>query len=224
MEIGLARVPFTKSVSDVTELLIPILHSEAFSPPSSKRKTNFKVKLDYPEEGMIIQHKGTGVLIVPDDIVYKFLDWVKSSPVKPDEKNPKLKLKFFIKGPARNPLDQIITKTPFIDPSLEDKRRKILWHLNKDLRVTAVQLGILFRDVYPSNDKERLGPRSFSIEWEHDALTKSAAYLRFVYEHKLIRVTVRKMSRYLASTQLPKDRRLWNRIHRKINRNTVRQY
>jgi RNA-dependent RNA polymerase len=192
MEIGLARVPFEFSDSDVVYKLIPVLHSEEFSPPPPARKVNFKVKLDYPEEG--VRHAGTGILIVPDDIVHKFLSWVKDNPIKPDGKNDKIK--FYIKGPAKERWAKIIAKTPFIDPALEEKRKDIIWTAGIDLRVDAVQFGILFREKekYPSNDKDRLGPRSFSIEWEHDAIQKSAAYLRFVYEHKLIRIAVRKSS------------------------------
>jgi RNA-dependent RNA polymerase len=196
MEIGLAHIPVSLTDSDVVKLLMPILHSEAFSPPPPKRPTNFKVRLDVSEEG--IYHKTTGVLIVPEDIVYNFLEWVKSNPIKLDKKSRKIK--FYLKGPARDRLDRIITKTPFIDPDKEEKRRKILWDVHRDLRVNAVQLGILFRERYPTDDKEGLGVRSFSIEWEHDALAKSPAYLQFVFEHKLIRIKVRKTSHYLAST------------------------
>ncbi len=192
MEIGLARVPFELSESDVVYKLIPVLHSEEFSPPPPARKVNFKVRLDYPEEG--VRHTGTGILIVPDDIANKFINWVKDNPIKPDRKSAKIK--FFIKGPAKERWAKIIAKTPFIDPALEAKRRDIIWTVSTDLRVNAVQFGILFREKekYPSNDKDRLGPRSFSIEWEHDAVQKSVAYLRFVYEHKLIRITVRESS------------------------------
>lgn len=191
MEIGLARIPFDMSDWDVVGKLIPVLHSEEFSPAPPARKINFKVKLDYPEEGA--RHSGTGVLIVPDDIMHKFFDWVKANPIKLGKG---AKIKFYIKGPAKERWAKIIAKTPFIDPALEQKRNDIIWTVSRDFRVNAVQFGILFREEenYPSNDKDRLGPRSFSIEWEHDAIRKSVTYLRFVYEHKLIRITVRKSS------------------------------
>ncbi|KAK2460832.1 hypothetical protein APHAL10511_007302 [Amanita phalloides] len=187
MEIGLARVPPSYSRWDVVRKLIPVLHSEEFSPPPPARKLNFKVKLDYPEEGGT-QHLGTGKLIVPTEVAHKFLDWAKANPIKPEE--DRYKIKFFIKGAAQDRWAKIITKTPFIHPDTEQERQETIWKVDVNLRVNAVQLGVLFRETYPSNDKDPLTSRSYSIEWEHDAIAKSVAYLRFEYEHKSINVTI----------------------------------
>ena len=185
MEIGLAHVPLTQTKWDVVRALMPILHAEEFSPPG-ERKLNFKVKLDYPEDGGT-RHIGTGKIIVPSEVAQKFLACVKANRVKLDEN----KLRFYIKGPAIDPRSKIVPKTPFIDPGIEEEHQEILWQLDDALRVNAVQFGILFRETYPSDENERPTPRSFSIEWEHDAVKRSVAYLRFEYDHKLMRVTVR---------------------------------
>jgi RNA-dependent RNA polymerase len=184
--LGLARVPPSVNKWDIARHLISILHAEPFSPPPPKRQVNFKVKLDYPEEGGG-SHLGTGILTLPSDVANKFLRWVKDNPVKIDGN----KIKFYPKGHARERAAKIVLKSPFIHPDKEEDRQNILWDLDERLRVNVVQFGILFRERYPSNDNERLGPRSFSTEWEHDAVKNSAAWLEIRYDNRLFCITVR---------------------------------
>ncbi|KAF8635589.1 hypothetical protein AX15_000237 [Amanita polypyramis BW_CC] len=183
-QIGLANIPSSQSKWDIIRALMPVLHAEEFSPPG-ERKLNFKVKLDYPEDGGT-RHLSTGTIIVPREVAQKFIAYVKANPIKLDEN----KLKFYIKGPARSRESEIVPKTPFIDPGIQEEHQEILWQLDEALRVNAVQFGILFRETYPSSDSERPTTRSYSIEWEHDAVKGSVAYLRFEYDHKLMRVTI----------------------------------
>lgn len=188
--LGLASIPSSMSKWDVARHLMGILHTEEFSPPPPKRQVNFRVVLDYPEDGGL-SHLGTGAVTVPSDVARKFLRWVKENPIIVDEN----KLRFYIRGRARERLTKIILKTPFIDPDKEEERQFKLWDLAERLRVNVVQFGILFREKYPSSDKERLSPRSFSVEWEHDAVKASAAWLDFQYDHKLVCITIGDESR-----------------------------
>ncbi|KAF8639230.1 hypothetical protein AX17_001715 [Amanita inopinata Kibby_2008] len=184
MEIALARVPHSLSNYDIVRRLMPILHSEEFSPPSEP-PLNFIVRLER-NESETIRNTGFGTLTVPSaQDAHRFLTRVKEEPIKIEGN----KIRFYIRGPAKERDARVVAKTPFIDPDNREERERKKWKLQDQLRLDAVQFGILFRDNYTSN-KGELPPRSFSIEWEHDAVHKSAAWLMFEYDNRLIRITI----------------------------------
>ncbi|PFH51174.1 hypothetical protein AMATHDRAFT_3305 [Amanita thiersii Skay4041] len=185
MEIGLAYVPTTFSQWDFVRLLQPILHSEEFSPPD-QRLMNFKVKLNESTLGMY-RNSGTGTLTLPTESdAKKLVKWTKLNPIIFEN----TKIKFYIKGHAKDHIAKRVTKAPFIDPNIAEERQLKLWDLQDMLRIDAVQFGILYRAQYPVNDRDRLAPRSYSIEWEHDSTKKSVSWLAFEYDHKLLRIKI----------------------------------
>lgn len=60
-----------------------------------------------------------------------------------------------------------------------------------DRNLTCARIGLLYRPEYPKKPNERLKSRVFAIEWELDLIKDSVGWLRFEYDHKLIRVEVR---------------------------------
>ena len=82
---------------------------------------------------------------------------------------------------------QRLDKAFYIGPENE-KKRKIIEDQAREarLRVARVQFGLWHR---PLNTPRNQG-RAFSIEYERDFLSQSAAYIYVVYEHKVIRIDV----------------------------------
>ena len=191
MDLGIRYLPGDVSEFDVTRAIAVVLHSDEFAPrrqdPNAvDRPVNFRVKLN-PSKAGGVGNDGSGTLTLPtSDVGNKFLKWVKASPLKIGSK----KIKFFRHGVPVRHLAVTLDKTPYVNPDLEEEHQKKVWELQDQLRIDAVQFGFFYRPRYPSNDKEPLTPRAFSIEWEHNYVTESIGWLTFEYDHKLIRLKV----------------------------------
>jgi RNA-dependent RNA polymerase len=191
MDLGIKYLPGSVNEWDVTRVIALVVHSDEFAPRRQDphavdRPMNFRVQLNLSKAGGV-GNDGTGTLTLPTvEAANKFLKWVNESPIKIAGK----KVKFFRSRSARPYVALTLDKTPYVNPDLEEEHQKKVWELQDLLRVDAVQFGFFYRPKYPSNDREPLSPRAFSIEWEHSYVTESIGWLAFEYDHKLIRLKV----------------------------------
>jgi RNA-dependent RNA polymerase len=189
MEIDIKAIHFDADVYEVRKAVELVIHSpELYDPndPNNKgRKPNFEVELGESPAGRI--HNGTGILRVPVRVGNQLLEWLRDSASN----------KILVKGRAlrlfRTPrkvsplVKQRLDKAFYIGPENE-KKRKIIEDQAREarLRVARVQFGLWHRSL---NTPRNQG-RAFSIEYERDFLSQSAAYIYVVYEHKVIRIDV----------------------------------
>ena len=128
------------------------------------------------------RNDGSGILTVPTDKIGKrFLAHVKGNPIKVDKR----KINFWKRSPAPSGIASLLGKTPFMDPEIEETHERVVESLNTSLRVDLVQFGVLFRPTYAYPVS-----REFSVEWSKQYTTEGVAWLKFEYDHKLIRITV----------------------------------
>lgn len=193
MDLGILYLPSEVNEWTVTRCIASVLHSDEFAPRRHKeqnavdRPINFRVKLN-PSKAGGVGNDSTGTLTLPTaEVGNKFLKWIKETPIRIEGK----KVRFVKHGFPHKGLALTLDKTPYINPDIEEERTQKLWDLQDLLRVDAVQFGIFYRPKYPSNDRESLSPRAFSVEWEHNYATESIGWLAFEYDHKLIRIKVR---------------------------------
>jgi RNA-dependent RNA polymerase len=188
MDIDIKFIPKEVNKWEVTRAIATVLHSEDFAPVEVEgRLLNFRVKLnDNPAGG--VRNDGTGILTLPsEDVARKFFSYVSKDPIKVNGR----KLKFYRRSKPPPPgLVETLSKTPYINPDLEEERQDKLRALETKFRVDAVQFGIFYQPRYPATENEPLSPRAFSVEWEREYIKDSSAWLRFDYDHKLIRITV----------------------------------
>ncbi|KAL1744025.1 RNA dependent RNA polymerase-domain-containing protein [Schizophyllum fasciatum] len=194
MDIQIKGLPPTLNDYDVTKLVAQVLHSEAFMPAEddsgdedlptqspTDNRVNFRVKLNRSQQGSA-RNDGSGILTVPTDkIGRRFLSHVKGNPIKVEKR----KINFWKRSPAPPHVANLLGKTPYMDPEIEETHERIVESLNRSLRVDVVQFGVLFRPTY-----EVPVSREFSIEWSKQYTTNGVAWLRFEYDHKLIRITL----------------------------------
>ncbi|KAF9453025.1 RdRP-domain-containing protein [Macrolepiota fuliginosa MF-IS2] len=195
MEIGIKYIPHEASRWDVVRAIAGVLHSDAFRPQDS-RKENFQVELTKSNVSDF-RNGGMGFLTIPtDSLAIKLLRYVEENPVriKDPATGQNKKIKFFRDGDrSRRPpkgLIETLAKTPWVDPDNEEKHQKKLAELADQFRLDSIQFGTFFRDQYPANDRQRLLPRSFSIEYKQDLTDGDVGWLKFEYDHKLIRITI----------------------------------
>lgn len=197
MDLCILYVPHDANDWDVTRAIAQVLHSDDFSPRSStdERLINFKVALKR-HETMGVRNTGTGTLTLPsEELAHKFRNWIRDNPIKMG----KAKLKFIKPQPAVKWMAQTLAKTPYISPDIEEEYEKKLYLLQDELRVDSVEFGTFHRTAYPSRPGERLQPRQYSVEWSQDLAQTSAAWLKFEYGHKLIRIEVRLFVAFLSN-------------------------
>ncbi|TRM55345.1 RNA dependent RNA polymerase-domain-containing protein [Schizophyllum amplum] len=194
MDIQIKGLPPFLNDYDVTKLIAQVLHSEAFVPTADEsddeelpshspidKRINFKVKLNRSLAGSV-RNDGTGILTVPSDKIGKrFLSYVKGQPIKVEKR----KINFWKRAPAPPHIASLLGRTPFVDPEIEETHERIVESLNVGLRVDRVQFGVLFRTRY-----DKPVSREFSAEWSKEFTTRGVAWLRFEYDHKLIRITL----------------------------------
>jgi RNA-dependent RNA polymerase len=180
IEFDIMNVPTNVNEWTVTREVAKVLHSDDFGFFGGGRLLNFRVRLKRNEDGDM-GNNGAGTLTLPvQKSGYKFLDFLRGEPIKIEGR----KLRFYISNrtPSKEWL-QTLSKTPFVDPDLEEQHQDTLRALEGELRVEVVQFGVFYRETYPSKS------RSFSIEWEHKYI-ESYASLSFEYDHKLILLKV----------------------------------
>jgi hypothetical protein len=189
MDLRIKYLPSDVNEFQVTRVIAQVLHADDFAPRSddSERLINFKVRLNPSSQGGV-RNDGTGILTPPQaNPALKFLGWIKDDPIKIEKK----KIVFYKSNSKPWPsLSQTLLKTPFISPDIEEERRGKLDALQEPLRVDVVQFGVFYRPEYPIRKSDPLKTRAFSVEWEQDYVNQSIGWLRFDYDHKLIRVHV----------------------------------
>ncbi|KAF5373803.1 hypothetical protein D9758_000837 [Tetrapyrgos nigripes] len=199
MEICIRYLPHQVNEWDLTRALALVLHSEPFLQRTEDerfQKINFAVKVN-PNKAGGLRNDGTGVLTLPTpSIGYRFLDYVKDTPFKMDTR----KIKFF---PSRekpgSSFALSLQKSAYIDPDIEEQRQEKIANLQDAIRVDIIQFGIYFRR--PSRPGEPLKSREYSTEWQRDYAKESTAWLRFEYDHKLMRIELgNPMTEQIGST------------------------
>ncbi|RXW18615.1 hypothetical protein EST38_g7238 [Candolleomyces aberdarensis] len=191
MNIDIRYIPTEETEWSVTRAISAIIHAEDFAVSEEERQVNFKVVLA-ENEAAGVGHNGSGLLTVPTAALgRKFLDAVRENPIKLSTR----KLKFYRSSEKLvKHVVATLDKTPFVSPDIEEKHAKTLWALEDQLRVETIQFGTYFRPEY---DPEKKKGRAFSVEWEK----KYVAWLKFEYDHKLIRITLGdKMTERLGHT------------------------
>ncbi|KAJ3896699.1 RNA dependent RNA polymerase-domain-containing protein [Lentinula edodes] len=186
MEIYMRYIPYQVDKWEVITALANILHNNPFEQPRPDRKLNFTVHLFRHDGGAVGIHNGTGILRLPfRKIGERFLKHVKQYPVKIHGK----KITFGDKHST--PTDQetaMLQKAPWVDPEKEKDREWRVLELEQGpgLRVVTLQFGVLFQ-----NPKARPNEsRAYSIEWEKEYASKGQAWLKFEYDHKLLKIEV----------------------------------
>jgi len=206
MNINIERIPFLLNKWDMTREIAKVLHSEDFgrNRTAGGRLVNFEVVLNR-DEGGGIRNNGTGLLTLPDATIgFRFLDYVRENPVKvatkETERKKKQTLVFYKrKNQPSESKAATLQKTPYVDPDNEEKRAKVLYDLEDQLYLDAVQFGTFFRSQYPTREGERPTPRSFSVEWEKKFVGDGVARMEFDYDNKLIKLKVGSVHAILSS-------------------------
>jgi RNA-dependent RNA polymerase len=188
MEFDIKAVNFDADGYDVRKALELVLHGpdlyDPNDPRNKGRKPNFEVVLNESREGWI--HNGTGILRVTNFVGNNLHRWLKDS-----NRNKVLvkgrSLRLFRTSRQVSPLvKQQLEKALYVGPEKEKQRKTIESQTGEALRIAKVQFGVWYRQP---NSPPNHG-RAFSIEYEHDFLSQSEAYISVVYEHKLIRIEV----------------------------------
>ncbi|KAK7034082.1 hypothetical protein VNI00_012513 [Paramarasmius palmivorus] len=181
MDLNIRYLPSDINDWELTRIIQKILHDDEFLPRSDpdERRINFRAKVNPSPVGGV-RNDGTGVLTIPHvHIGFKFLDWIHKNPVKIGGK----KIKFYKRNePPLHWLVMTLQRTPFVDPNIEEEYAEKIFALDDKLRVDVVQFGIFFKSPGAGSVRE------YSIEWQNDYTRSSTAWLKFEYDHKLIRV------------------------------------
>ncbi|KAG6878981.1 hypothetical protein C0992_006116 [Termitomyces sp. T32_za158] len=191
MDVRILNVPRDVNEWTVTRSIATVVHRPEFTPRRRNehvvaRPINFKIKLN-PSKAGGVGNDGSGTLTLPTwEIGLKFLKWVEDEPLRIEGK----RVKFRQSGGARLYDAATLDKTPYTSPDIEEEHQQKLWDLSEKFRVNTVQFGVFYRPSYPSNDREPLKPRAYSIEWERRYDIDSQGWLSFEYDHKVIRITL----------------------------------
>ncbi|KAH8826875.1 RdRP-domain-containing protein [Flagelloscypha sp. PMI_526] len=199
MNIDLTKLPVFVNKWEVTRCLASLFfHNPEHNPSDeSQPPVNFQVVL-HPSDATVTRNKGTGLLTVPRKALgRKFLDFVHQNkasvkiPFTDDygKKSEKRFLAYESEERTDKALVEILRKTPYIEPSIEETRCA-LNDLVSDYKfiVDEIQFGSYYRKQYPKTAKEPLVPRSFSIEWSR-RFKDSSSQLSFEPDHKLLKVS-----------------------------------
>ncbi|OBZ65791.1 RNA-dependent RNA polymerase 1 [Grifola frondosa] len=81
---------------------------------------------------------------------------------------------------------EILEKTPYLDPAIEEFKSATIEKLNLGIHVKIIQFGVFYRRPGDPMTASRM----FSNEYEISHKSKSAGILAFEYEHKLIRIVL----------------------------------
>ena len=188
MEIELTGIDLDADVYDVRKAVATVLHGPDLYDPNDRenrgRVPNFQVVLGMCPAGHL--HNGTASLYVGSKLGRRFIRWNRQS----DENNIVVKeyplkvLRFSNSVPLH--VKQVLEKGLYVDPEQERHHSQIGEQARLvRLRIAKAQFGVWCK---PSNTRTQR--RAFSVEYERDFLSSSAAYLNVVYEQKLIHIDV----------------------------------
>ncbi|KIY50810.1 RdRP-domain-containing protein [Fistulina hepatica ATCC 64428] len=202
MNIEIKGLPVTANHWDVTRAIADVLHTPEFDPRLAdksihpkdlkKYRINFEVNLNRSKQGKYtrgVRNDGTGYFTLPDEKYGKhFVQTCRATPiVMTDDFGKKHKVTFF---PSKRPVPKgkasTLQRTPYVDPDVEEEHEKKVFDLELSLRVDLIRFGIFYRPFYYNSPRSHLG-RAFSAEWDKPCI-EEVAWLRFEYDHKLIRV------------------------------------
>lgn len=189
-KLRLERIPRQADRWDVTKAVARALHSEDFPVKlSDNRLLNFKVELD-ESKSSAMAHDGAGYILLGDESnTRKVLGFFKDYPLRIQGQ----KIRVFIDGKVPHAEALELQRTPYTDPNIEQEVAVIDRELREELRINVLQFGALYTQAYPVHPDQSPQARSFSVEWEKDFREKSAAWLKFEYTHKLIRIVVSRL-------------------------------
>jgi RNA-dependent RNA polymerase len=188
MEIELTRISTEANVYDVRKAVAEVLHGPDLYDPNEKenkgRVPNFEIIMGKSPAGRI--HNGKAILRVGSNLGHRLIRWnresadhnieVKGSPVRI----------FNLFNTVPQNVKDTLEKALYIDPEKDRLRSQIEEEARLvRLRIAKLQFGVWYK---PSDSPSPR--RTFSIEHERDFLSKSAAYIYVVYEHKLIHIDV----------------------------------
>ncbi|KAK0200422.1 RdRP-domain-containing protein [Desarmillaria ectypa] len=182
MNVDLLYLPTTVSARDVTKELSKVLHSPEFHRIDNGRLFNFKVILNLNKK-MGVRNDGTGMVLLPTkEIGNKFYSWAKATPIQIQGKKIRVgRRSDLLPGDA-----WALPRMPFIDPALDDEYEDKCQKLQGQIRVDAVQFGVLHYPSYPTSPNSRPALREYSIDWESEC----TAWLTFEYAYKAIYITL----------------------------------
>jgi RNA-dependent RNA polymerase len=188
MEIELTRISFEADVYDVRKAVAAVLHSSDLYDPNDKKNKgrfpNFEIIMGKSPAGRI--HNGKAILRVGSKVGRDLIKWSRASTDHYIEvKGSPLRI-FNLFNTVPFDVKQTLDKALYIDPERDRQRSQIEEQARLvRARIAKVQFGVWYR---PSDSPSPR--RAFSIEHEREFLSKSAAYIYVVYEHKLIHIDV----------------------------------
>ncbi|KAH7923477.1 RdRP-domain-containing protein [Leucogyrophana mollusca] len=186
MEFDIRNVDFETNEWAVTKAVAAVLHAcpGPFVSDPEQKPINFRVKLNPGHSG--VRNDGTGRLILPSKIGSRFARWLKSPESNQIRAGRKM-LKFFRNG-NHVPKDLAMTleKALYIDPDLDQERQRKRAMLQVDFRIANLQIGTFYRPLGARPGDSR----AFSVEWDADLVSSSLGWLKFEYDHKLLRAKI----------------------------------
>jgi RNA-dependent RNA polymerase len=189
MEIELKNVDFDANIYDIYEAMEQVLHGpELYDPNDRKnrgRKPRFEVILGVSPARRI--HNGTATLLVPVRVGKRLLRWYWDSPeIEIIVKDRELLL-FDACSKVSPEVAYRLEKALYVDHRKEQLRRTLEYTARQfRLRIANVQFGVWFTQPDPLPNQAR----SFSVEYDREYLTQSAAYINLVYEDSLFCIDV----------------------------------
>ncbi|KAJ6618813.1 RNA dependent RNA polymerase-domain-containing protein [Mycena sp. CBHHK59/15] len=203
-KVSIAYLPTTVDKFDVTISFAKVLHSDDFrsfakdaaepailSDSPSARLLNFSVELNESTVG-VTRNDGTGTLTLPNgEVRTKLLEWVVKRKNTIRIAGKKIRIHRAPQG-TREYEAATLSKTPYVDPTVEREHQCKLYELQEALRVDVVQFGVYYRQYSSARIPDNKPPplRTFSAEWEREYFNtgppSGVAWLRFDYDHKVI--------------------------------------
>jgi RNA-dependent RNA polymerase len=192
MEFEILRIDYGATKFQVQKAIELVLHGPDLYDPTDPRYKgrvpNFVVFLNASKVGG--DHDGTGVLTLPSRrLGERFATWLYD----PAHKATGIRVagrKLWFKRMHRIVLEEkrkLLESALYIGPEQEERRYYIIAECQTRLRVAKIQFGIWYR---PTQTGSSVPDRAFSVEYERDYTSSSAAYIEAVYDHKLINIEV----------------------------------
>ncbi|KAI6116669.1 RNA dependent RNA polymerase-domain-containing protein, partial [Pisolithus croceorrhizus] len=185
MEFSISNVHTQATAYTVTKAIADqVLHKcpGLFLADSEQRLPNFAVTLN-PDGRGGVRNDGTGTLTLTAAIGERFLELYNRGNITVTVNGRQLRF-----HPSERTVDvsleMRLERAPFIDPDIEQERQRKILMFEDRFCVSKVQIGTFYR---PNNAGLR-DPRAFSIEWEMDLTRLSMAWLKFEYDHRLMRI------------------------------------
>ena len=192
MEIELKGIDFDADIYDIYDAVALVLHGPELYDPNDRtnkgRKPYFEIVLGESPVGWI--HNGTAFLRVSVGLGTHLFRWLQSQNNTIDIGDSGREVRLY-KTHREVPPDvkYRVAKALYIEPSQKKERKKIEDKARQvRLRIAKVQFGVWY--TQPESDALQNHRRSFSVEYERDFVSQSAAYLNIVYERRLICIDV----------------------------------